>query len=1000
VTCTVTGVTDPTTVIDGGSSTTGVDEKAIRKTTATIVRIMKMANSQARIRSTEFRITRAPNATTILWPSIVYRQSMLSKAALPFIGAVLFPLAALATDCRFVLADQSNWDARSGFYLDLENTPAGSPGSCQMQNMIVATGVADGAQWQFIVGRPAWTLNHQYTAKAVVTPAYFELYLDGQLLGHVNSGFAGLPSQQLLANSVPSWAEGPANYLVTQTSLAAAQGDKTTVSEMFPAIARPVPLMLLAPGTLSQSAPFEYAAGDSLTLTAVFTLTAISADPKSYAPYVDTYGQSVYSTFPGKIQSDADLKAAAAEEQVKLAEWGTPTGYDAWGGVLNAGWQDTATGFFHVVQHNSVWWLISPAGNPCFYVGLDTGPLTTGNNTPSSSREWEFAALPAQSAPYNAAWGSGDWGNTGIRSVSFDTWNMIRKYGSDAWQTTATNLTVQRMHAWAFSGFGKWASKAGNLPILPVLEGYGVPLLTRHADVFDPSVQTLFRASLLQQMQPGINDPATVGWSYGNEYDEIIAPAEVTGILAMGSAVPAKRALVNQALSAVYNYDVTAMAAAWRVTAHSLADLYAASPAPPAADIETLREYYADQYYGFLYRTVKSIDPNHLYFGFWIVPGWWVNAQDWPLIAAHVDVIGYDRYALDFEDSLLRSLAKSTGKPIFLGEFSFPSSYNLLRGYEVYAAASAVEDADSGALYQSNLEAAARNPWCVGVAWFEYRDEPVSGRGFLGETDQDLVEGEDYAFGMVDVADRPKYDLVEKVRSTNLVVAQHRLAFEPPVLNAGGIVNNASFAGGAAVAPGSLVSIFGTGLAGATTLTLGGFPVPIVHTLPLQVDAQIPWELAGQTQADLTVVTDDLSGNTVVVPLAPFSPGLYRAGGSQGAILINGTGRLAAPANIGLPARRGVDFVCIFATGLGPVANQPASGAPAPSSPLAKTTAAVTVSIGGVSLVADFAGLAPGFAGLYQVNVLVPANAPVGDAVPVVIGVGGLSSNQVTMAVR
>ena len=55
--------------------------------------------------------------------------------------------------------------------------------------------------------------------------------------------------------------------------------------------------------------------------------------------------------------------------------WGVPTGYDAWGGVLNAGWQDTATGYFHVVQHNSVWWLISPAGNPCYYIGLDTGPF-------------------------------------------------------------------------------------------------------------------------------------------------------------------------------------------------------------------------------------------------------------------------------------------------------------------------------------------------------------------------------------------------------------------------------------------------------------------------------------------------------------------------------------------------------------------------------------------------------------------------------------------------
>jgi uncharacterized protein (TIGR03437 family) len=307
------------------------------------------------------------------------------------------------------------------------------------------------------------------------------------------------------------------------------------------------------------------------------------------------------------------------------------------------------------------------------------------------------------------------------------------------------------------------------------------------------------------------------------------------------------------------------------------------------------------------------------------------------------------------------------------------------------------------------------------VAWFEYRDEPVSGRGFLGETDLDLVEGEDYAFGMVDVADRPKYDLVNQVRSTNLAMGQRRLAFGPPSLSAGGTIDNASFAVNTPVAPGSLVSIFGTGLAGdaalaagpslplvlgTTALTFGGFPVPLIHVFPSQVDAQVPWELAGQTAAPLTIVTDDLSGNTISVPLAQFSPGLYSAtgtGSGQGAILINGTATLAAPASgpfAGQPAQRGTDFIEIYATGLGPVTNQPSSGAPAPASPLAWTTATVTVTIGGAPAYVSFAGLAPGWVGLYQVNVQVPANAPVGDAVPVALSVSGVASNQVTMAVQ
>ena len=296
-------------------------------------------------------------------------------------------------------------------------------------------------------------------------------------------------------------------------------------------------------------------------------------------------------------------------------------------------------------------------------------------------------------------------------------------------------------------------------------------------------VQELLRAALRQQMQGRVNDPSILGWSYGSEYNEIVTPDEVTSILAMGGTVPAKRALVDEALRAIYGKNAAAMAAAWGVArANGLhaADLYGAMPVPPAADIETLREYYADRYYEFIYRTVKDIDPNHLYFGSWIVPGWWVNASDWRLMAAHLDVMGYDRYAPAFEDELLRRLVISIGKPVFLGEFSFPPSYSLMRGFEAYPDASARDDADAGAQYRTTLEAAARNPWCVGVAWFEYRDEPVSGRGLPRGTGVRLVEGEDYAFGMVDVADRPKYELVEQVRTVNLAAAQHRLALAAP----------------------------------------------------------------------------------------------------------------------------------------------------------------------------------------------------------------------------
>ena len=64
--------------------------------------------------------------------------------------------------------------------------------------MTIAMGAADGTQWRFIVQNPAWVTGHVYTALATVTPSYFELSLDGQLLGHVDGGFSPLPNQNLV----------------------------------------------------------------------------------------------------------------------------------------------------------------------------------------------------------------------------------------------------------------------------------------------------------------------------------------------------------------------------------------------------------------------------------------------------------------------------------------------------------------------------------------------------------------------------------------------------------------------------------------------------------------------------------------------------------------------------------------------------------------------------------------------------------------------------------
>jgi uncharacterized protein (TIGR03437 family) len=119
-------------------------------------------------------------------------------------------------------------------------------------------------------------------------------------------------------------------------------------------------------------------------------------------------------------------------------------------------------------------------------------------------------------------------------------------------------------------------------------------------------------------------------------------------------------------------------------------------------------------------------------------------------------------------------------------------------------------------------------------------------------------------------------------------------------------------------------------------------------------------------------------------------------------VLIAGTGTIAAPVGAfanARPALRG-EFISIYCNGLGAVNNPAGSGRPANSNPLSNTISTPTVQIGGVTAPVIFSGLAPGFAGLYQVNVQVPAAVSTGSQVPVVLSTNGVSSNTVTMAIQ
>ena len=231
------------------------------------------------------------------------------------------------------------------------------------------------------------------------------------------------------------------------------------------------------------------------------------------------------------------------------------------------------------------------------------------------------------------------------------------------------------------------------------------------------------------------------------------------------------------------------------------------------------------------------------------------------------------------------------------------------------------------------------------------------------------------------------------------------------LVNTGGVVNAASFKG--PVAAGSIVSIFGNFLL-ATPVAASSFPIldslgglsfqfaeapltPLFYANAGQANGQIPWELADQSQTNVMATVNGQTSSAQSVSLSAYAPGIFATNGGgtgQGAIL-DLNYHLVDSTN---PTTAG-NYVQIFCTGLGPVTNQPATGAPA-SGALSTTTIQPLVKIGGAVADVQFSGLTPGFVGLYQVNAKVPGGATKGSAEPVWISIGGAQSNTVTIAVQ
>jgi len=165
-----------------------------------------------------------------------------------------------------------------------------------------------------------------------------------------------------------------------------------------------------------------------------------------------------------------------------------------------------------------------------------------------------------------------------------------------------------------------------------------------------------------------------------------------------------------------------------------------------------------------------------------------------------------------------------------------------------------------------------------------------------------------------------------------------------------------------------------------------------------QLNVMVPWELQGAASALVKVTVDGIAdSNVLTIPLVTYAPQLFQNNGIAAAIDATTWSTNPAPISLSNPAHAG-DSVELFGNGLGPVNNQPASGAAAAPNSMPTTKSTCTVTVGGQNAPVSYCGLA-GYPAEYQINITVPSGLAAGNQ-PVVLTTGGVSSKTTNLPIR
>ena len=415
---------------------------------------------------------------------------------------------------------------------------------------------------------------------------------------------------------------------------------------------------------------------------------------------------------PVKRRSEADLKTAWAAEDAALTAG--DFGYSRYGGYGNT--QAKATGFFRVEQIDGKWWFVDPDGHLFLSVGSDV--IRPEAATRTAGRESLFEKLPPNSGPLEET--SGD-----DPGASFLTWNLIRRFGNQ-WKPAWVDFTIRRMDDWGLNTIANWSDEAlwsaGR-------KAYVVPLAVWGSedsylglpDVYSEEFARGAGEAARRQCEPRKDDPWLIGYFLANEPPFPQKELQTVDLILDGPDRATKQALQK-----------------W------LAE----------EDTEERRkEFIADAFDRYIQVTsqaVKRYDPNHLNLG--MRSGG--RPTDAEVKAARAfDVYSVNIYNYEVSPERVADISTLTGKPVIIGEFHFGTP-----GRGLSASLVQVKDYhERGVAYRYYVEQAFAQPELIGTHWFQWADEPTTGR----------FDGESYNIGLIDVTDRPYEQLTGALKESH-----------------------------------------------------------------------------------------------------------------------------------------------------------------------------------------------------------------------------------------